>query len=189
MPDSIVNQTMDGLLDSIDFRPSIRARRLSVAVYPDGRVAVTVPPRASDRAIACFLAEHRAWIERQLAAAAKRPDCVPLPGGRRDYLRHKERCRAFVHACLRHHNQAHGFTWNRISIKNLSSRWGSCSESRNLNYNYKVVHLPGDLAEYIVVHELCHLGEMNHSPAFWRLVARTVPDHRQRRKQLNRYLI
>jgi hypothetical protein len=45
------------------------------------------------------------------------------------------------------------------------------------------------LAEYIVVHELCHLGEMNHSPAFWRLVARTVPDHRQRRKQLNRYLI
>lgn len=180
---------MNDLLDKIDYRVSTRAKRLSVAVYPDGRVAVTVPPRASERSVARFLKEYRPWIEKQLAAAAKNPDCVPLPAGRRDYLRHKERCRAFVQACLLHHNQAHGFTWNRVSIKNLSSRWGSCSENNNLNYNYKIVHLPGDLAEYIVVHELCHLGEMNHSPSFWRLVAKTVPDHRARRKQLNRYLI
>ena len=72
----------------------------------------------------------------------------------------------------------------RVAIRNQRSRWGSCSKQGNLNFNYKIALLPDALADYIVVHELCHLGEFNHSQAFWDLVAVAVPDHRERRAEL-----
>jgi predicted metal-dependent hydrolase len=174
---------------TVDLITSDRAKRITITVHPGGRVAVTVPRRASQRAVGAFLTEQRDWINRQLAKQTEKGPAVYLPAGRQDYLRHRERCRTFVHACLVRHNQIYGFKYQRVAIKNLSSRWGSCSESGNLNFNYKIVHLPGDLAEYIVVHELCHLGELNHSPRFWRLVSQTIPDYRDRRRQLNRYVI
>jgi len=71
----------------------------------------------------------------------------------------------------------------------LRSRWGSCSVSGNLNFNYKLIHLPEDIAEYIVAHELCHLAEFNHSKKFWELVSKTIPDHKLRRKRLKKYLM
>jgi predicted metal-dependent hydrolase len=69
------------------------------------------------------------------------------------------------------------------------SRWGSCSRKGNLNFNYKLIQLPQELADYIVVHELCHLKQFNHSHAFWNLIAETIPNHIELRKILkNQYI-
>jgi len=91
-----------------------------------------------------------------------------------------------VHARLSHYNAVYRLPLRKIFIKSLKSRWGSCSERGNLNFNYLIVFLPPEVQDYLIVHELCHLQEFNHSPAFWSLVARTVPDHRTRRQELRR---
>lgn len=165
-------------------RRSARARRLSVTVYPDLRVALTVPSRVSDAAAARFLAERRAWVESRLARFRALPPPLTPKGGRRDYLKMKEAARALVTERLRYFNQFYGFAWTRVTIRNQKSRWGSCSRRGGLSFNYRLAHLPLRLADYVVVHELCHLREMNHGPRFWALVGKALPDHEARRREL-----
>ncbi|MCL5125304.1 MAG: M48 family metallopeptidase [Deltaproteobacteria bacterium] len=74
--------------------------------------------------------------------------------------------------------------FNAINIKDQKTCWGSCSKRKNLNFNWRVVLLPDDLANYIVVHELCHLKEFNHSRRFWNLVASVLPNHSELTKDL-----
>ncbi len=107
-------------------------------------------------------------------------------GRRAEYIRYRDAARVLVHARLARFNQFYGFTLRKVFIKNLRSRWGSASERGNLNFNYKLVFLPPELADYVVVHELCHLGQFNHSPAFWALVGRTIPEYKLLRKVLRR---
>lgn len=80
-----------------------------------------------------------------------------------------------------------GVTYLRIAIRDQETRWGSCSAQGNLNYNWKLVLLPEELADYVVVHELAHRTEMNHSENFWRIVEMELPDYRQRRRRLRNY--
>ncbi len=105
-------------------------------------------------------------------------------GTRAHYAKHREAARALVHSRLAHYNQLYGYEFKKVFIRNTRSRWGSCSSKGNLNFNYRLALLPLALADYIVVHELCHLAEFNHSPQFWALVARAVPEHRVLRKAL-----
>ncbi|MDB9944485.1 M48 family metallopeptidase [bacterium] len=102
------------------------------------------------------------------------------------YLEHKELARALVHERLEYWNQLYQFEYNRVSIKNQKTCWGSCSEHGNLNFNYKVIFLPHALMDYIIVHELCHRAELNHSPAFWSHVERAIPEYREHRSHLKR---
>ncbi|TSC69693.1 MAG: hypothetical protein G01um101456_45 [Parcubacteria group bacterium Gr01-1014_56] len=104
--------------------------------------------------------------------------------GRAKYLAYKEAARALVHAKLAQFNAHYNFTLKKIFIKNHKSRWGSCSSRGNLNFNYKIVGLPPELQDYLVVHELCHLGAFNHSPEFWALVQQTTPSYKALRKRL-----
>ncbi|MBU0727650.1 M48 family metallopeptidase, partial [Patescibacteria group bacterium] len=71
------------------------------------------------------------------------------------------------------------------------SRWGSCSDRKNLNFNWKLIMAPIEIIDYVVVHEMCHLKQMNHSSKFWNLVAEKMPDYKELRKWLkdNRYLL
>ncbi len=104
----------------------------------------------------------------------------------RHYRAHRDEARAFVHDRVHYWNQHYGFEYKRISIRNQRTCWGSCSELKNLNFSYKLLFLPQHLADYVIVHELCHLAELNHSPRFWRLVAHTQPEYKQLRKELGR---
>ena len=100
------------------------------------------------------------------------------------YLKHKEEARTFISERLEYYSKIYGFGFNRVSIRNQRTRWGSCSIKGNLNFNYKLLMLPQHLANYIIIHELCHLKELNHSPRFWNLVAQTMPNYSEIKKEL-----
>jgi predicted metal-dependent hydrolase len=80
-----------------------------------------------------------------------------------------------------------GVKYNNIRIKNVKGHWGSCSIDRNLNFNYRLGMLPVELSDYVIIHELCHIIEMNHSDKFWNLVQTFVPDYKALRKELKTY--
>lgn len=126
---------------------------------------------------------------------------ISLPrGNKRGLLKYKEEAARLVKERLEFYNKTYNLLGrtpndvsrdtiplnrlNRITIRNTKSRWGSCSKKGNLNFNYRIVFLPPDLADYLVVHELCHLGEFNHSEKFWKLVSMAILDYKERRKEL-----
>lgn len=92
--------------------------------------------------------------------------------------------RDVVNERLNYFNQYYGLEWKRVAIRNQRRCWGSCTELGNLNFSYKILFLPAELRDYIIVHELCHLRELNHSKRFWNLVAETLPDYKERMKYL-----
>lgn len=84
-----------------------------------------------------------------------------------------------------------GEAFNGITIKNQKKRWGSCSSARNLNFNWRLMMAPPEVIDYVVVHELCHLKQMNHSKEFWHEVEKVLPDYKVRKRWLDengRYL-
>ena len=130
---------------------------------------------------------HSHWLLATVAKLELKKAKVLLPSGKREYTASKERARVFVRERILHWNRHFRFRVGRIAIRNQKSRWGSCSLSGNLNFNFKIIHLPQELADYIVVHELCHLGEMNHSRDFWTLVGKAIPHHRRIRRELTKF--
>jgi predicted metal-dependent hydrolase len=93
------------------------------------------------------------------------------------YLKHKEEARRVIMARLSHYAALYGYTWNRVAIRDQQRRWGSCSSKKNLNFNYKLIFLPKHLLDYVVIHELCHLVEMNHGKDFWDKVSVCCPNY------------
>ncbi len=85
---------------------------------------------------------------------------------------------------IKHFNSFYNFEISKVRIKNQKSRWGSCSSKKNLNFNYKVIFLRPELADYLIVHELCHLGELNHSKKFWALVQKIIPNYKKISREL-----
>tara|TARA_B100000508_G_C11463608_1_gene280418 strand:+ start:1093 stop:1521 length:429 start_codon:yes stop_codon:yes gene_type:complete len=95
------------------------------------------------------------------------------------YKEHKEAARELTLARLKHFNQHYQLEWNRVAIRNQRRCWGSCTSLKNLNFNYKILLLPPHLRDYIIVHELCHLAELNHGKRFWSLVEEQIPDYKK----------
>ena len=165
-------------------RVNARAKSLRLTIYPDLRVVVTMPRGFPQAHVKQFVVNNSAWIERRLASLQQSfPDKLP-PSSRQDYEKYKERARALVVWKIKQFNSFYGFTHGRVAIRNQSTRWGSCSRAGNLNFNYKIVLLSADLADYLIVHELCHLAEFNHSIKFWKLVSETISNYKLLRKQL-----
>lgn len=109
-----------------------------------------------------------------------------MRGRRSHYLRHKEAARAIVRARIAHYVACGEAAPKAVRIRNVRSRWGSCSQKGNLNFHYKIAFLPPHLVDYVVVHELCHLREFNHSVRFWALVEARLPDWKLRKRELMR---
>ncbi|MDD5433102.1 MAG: M48 family metallopeptidase [Candidatus Pacebacteria bacterium] len=109
---------------------------------------------------------------------------VSLRGTKKDYLKYKDQAMALAQNRIEYFNKIYGLKYNKINIKNQKTRWGSCSKKGNLNFNYKIALLPERLADYIIVHELCHLKEFNHGQKFWNLVAKAVPEYSKLKRGL-----
>lgn len=154
---------------------------------PGGEVVLTAPVSASARDIEVFARKYSAWIAR---AVARMRHLIALPGaGKRGYRMHKEDARAVISESVEAWSARLGYRYGRIAIKDTARTWGSCSHRGNLNFSYKLLFLPEELREYVIVHELCHLQEANHSPRFWKLVEAAMPEYAARRKELRRYIL
>src|SRR5690606_28631236 len=103
---------------------------------------------------------------------------------REHFEMHRELARELVHRKVAEWNEKYGFIVEQIRIKSMTSCWGSCSSKGNLSFNYKLLFLPERMIDYVIVHELCHLKEFNHSKKFWKLVEQTIPDHKKIKKEL-----
>lgn len=179
---------------------SKRTRQLRLTVLVDGGVVVTAPERLGlgfiERAIvskAKWILEKIEYFKSQMEKAGtygkvvlQRPR-ISRRQARAHYLEHKEVARKLVQEKVEKFNAVYNFRYNTISIKNTKSRWGSCSRKGNLNFNYRLALLPLRHAEYIVVHELCHLGEFNHSKKFWALVSKTIPEYDTIHREIRKY--
>ncbi|MSU73534.1 M48 family peptidase [Candidatus Kaiserbacteria bacterium] len=123
---------------------------------------------------------------RKVAKTAGR-EIIFIKRGEIDIL--KKRALALANVRCMHFAKYYGLTYKKISVRAQKSRWGSCSRAGNLSFNYKIAALPPHIADYIIVHELCHLAEMNHSSRFWALVARLIPSHKNLRRELRKVVI
>jgi predicted metal-dependent hydrolase len=166
-------------------RLSALARRITLRVRPGGEVLVSVPRRFAGRSVERFLRIQSAWLLNTYTKLRAIP-IQPKKEARREYLALREEARVFVHQRLEYYRHVYGYDFGRVSIRNQATRWGSCSRSGNLSFNYRLVQLPPNLADYIIVHELCHRKELNHSSAFWALVQKAVPNFKSLRVELRK---
>ena len=168
---------------------STRARRSRFTMHAGGELVVTAPVRVSlDRIEALVRAQER-WILRQRARQLARPvQVLPAVSDSQSYRTHKKNAEDVVRQHLATLTPTERLRPHTVTIKNHRTRWGSCSKQGNLNFNYRIAFLPFELARYIIVHEICHLYELNHSRAFWSHVARLIPDYRICRVRLREYI-
>ena len=100
------------------------------------------------------------------------------------YKKHRKYAEGFVRLRVRELSERYGFEYNKVVIRNQTTRWGSCSRKKNLSFNYKIIFLSPELQDYLILHELCHLKELNHSKRFWALMGQLIPKPKQMRKAL-----
>ena len=169
---------------NVTIRRHRRAKHLRIIVRGDGSVTLTLPLFISVRRGQKFLESKEEWIRERLRDFAMRSDTILRRGGAREYRDSRETARRFVEERLSYFQKFYKVTWKQVSIRNQKTRWGSCSRTGRLSFNYRLLLLPLHLADYVIVHELCHLLELNHSPRFWALVAKTAPEYQVLRKEL-----
>lgn len=168
-------------------RRSRRARHVRLGVTPDGNVTITLPFGVPDHLARRFVVQKQAWIEEKIRYFAQHSAAPLIRHSPSEYRKVKERAREVITAAVERYAKGFGFRYRSISIRNQSTRWGSCSKQGNLSFSYRLFFVPSEVRDYVVVHELCHLHEMNHSQAFWRLVERILPDYRERRAVLQKF--
>ena len=164
----------------------IRSKRKTVTIQikSDGRVVVRAPVRMSGAAIRQLLEEKSAWIEKHLAQIRRQNESAE-PAFSPEQLRQlAEAARQDLPRRAARFAPLVGVSYGRITIRAQKSRWGSCSTRGNLNFNCLLMLCPEEVRDYVVVHELCHRKEMNHSRRFWLELARVLPEYEQQRQWL-----
>ena len=155
----------------------IRSRRKTMAleITPQCAVRVRAPLGMPEEEIRRFVQEKSDWILKHLAVMEKKAEELEALADRACQVI-PERVRYFAPKV--------GVDYGMITIRNQKTRWGSCSARGNLNFNCLLMLAPSEVIDYVVVHELCHRKELNHSPRFWAEVARVLPDYKRQERWL-----
>jgi predicted metal-dependent hydrolase len=155
-----------------------RARRYLLRVDHDGRLRVTIPRGGSRREADAFARRHVAWVLHQRARLSNSAFSVDE--------RRALRAMALVELPFRLRELAveQGLAVSRISVRNQRTRWGSCGRDGHICLNWRLVVMPTWVRDYVIIHELMHLRRLDHSPAYWRMVAAACPTYRDARQWL-----
>lgn len=163
----------------------VRSNRKTTAIQINekGDIIVRSPYSVSRRKVEQMLREKQDWIEKHQKAIKEREN------SRREITEQErregiERAKQILPARIQYYAKIMGVTYGRITLREQKTRWGSCSSEGNLNFNWKLALMPDEILDYVVVHELAHRMEMNHSDKFWKIVENVLPDYRERRKWL-----
>ena len=158
-------------------------RTISIQVNPDLTVTVRAPRRASRSDIERILSSKQGWIDKHIERIKK------LDAMNEDKQLNKlsdeelhelaQRALDYIPERVAYFAPIVGVSYGRITIRNQKTRWGSCSAKGNLNFNCYLMLAPGEVIDYVVVHELCHRKEMNHSRAFWSEVEKVLPEYKK----------
>ena len=193
-----------------------RRRTLTITVS-EGKVVVRAPLGASDELVGRFVAEKEGWILKKIEEQTGGEFADVMEGktllddgvrkpvkygaarseekGGEFFLKNEKAVRPFFEGtrCLFLPDEVFelsrrtGMMPADVSVRDFKARWGCCDADGRIRLNWRLVMLPPALREYVLIHELCHLKEMNHSAAFWKLVGKHCWDYRQRRRQLKKY--
>ncbi len=160
----------------------IRSSRktISLQLTPQGELIVRCPRRMPQGEVEAFVRSKAEWVEKHRARLA--PPQPRFTMEEINALAH--RAQATIPDRVAWFANRMGVTYGRITIRNQRSRWGSCSGTGNLNFNCLLMLTPSEVVDYVIVHELCHRKEMNHSPAFWAEVEKVLPAYQTQRKWL-----
>jgi predicted metal-dependent hydrolase len=164
-----------------------RARRYIIRVHDDGSLRVTVPRWGSRREAAEFVERERSWIEKQRERLARdrladRDRAARLPWTDPEVAREaKKRAALELPARLLLLAREHGLEFTKVSVRSQKRRWGSCSPNGHICLNWRLVMMPDAVRDYVLIHELMHLRRLDHSPAFWKLVAKACPGYQAHR--------
>ena len=159
----------------------VRSKRktLSIQITPAGEVILRCPSRMSRREAEAFLLSKRSWIEKHLSAMTP---VTPLTADELDWL--VDMAKEDLPPRVARLAAQMGISYGRITVRSQHTRWGSCSAQGNLNFNCLLMLCPEEVRDYVVIHELCHRLEMNHSVRFWAEMAKWCPDYARHRKWL-----
>ena len=165
-----------------------RRRTLGLEVKGDGTVNARVPMRAPREIVERFIEEHKEWILKKrcewgMNKAVDSSKILPAVGRKEG----KQKIKKLIEERVAYYARIMGVTYQRISMRNQKTRWGSCSTKGTLSFNWRLMLAPPAILDYVVVHELCHLTHMNHSPAFWQAVGQVCPDYKECHKWLREH--
>lgn len=168
----------------------IKSKRKTIAIHigEHGTVIVKSPYGVTKKQIESFINQKSAWIEkhRNMVLAAEEEQ-VDISDEERIYG--IEKAKELFPQRVAYYAEVMHISYGRIAIREQKTRWGSCSSKGNLNFNWKLILMPPDLLDYVVVHELAHRIEMNHSEKFWKVVESVMPDYKKRRELLKKWRI
>ena len=165
----------------------VRSKRKTYGIHvaTGGKVTVRIPLRGSEKFAISLAESKKNWI----ASCVLKLQNVPVqrektPSEKRLEAIYRKAAREYFPKRVSHYARMLGVTYGKISIRDQKTRWGSCSSEGNLSFNWRLILAPPDVLDYVVIHELCHRKEMNHSKEFWALVESLMPEYKERRKWL-----
>ncbi len=168
----------------------IRSKRktVGISIKPGGEIIIRAPRHLPRAAILSFAYGKADWI---LSSYEKQKNrAVPLTDAPKDAAtlalekRYRDAAKDYIPKRVEYYHEFTGGNYDKITIRDQKSRWGSCSSNGTLSFNYRLMLAPPRVLDYVVVHELCHLTHMNHSADFWNMVASILPDYKEYRKWL-----
>lgn len=171
----------------------IRSNRKTIALQIDKNLKLTVraPFRMTDNQIKDFLHEKTPWISKHMQEVAEKMKNIeehPVERMTTEEIRAlADKAVEYIPERVAYFAEQMQVSYGRITIRNQKTRWGSCSTQSNLNFNCLLMLTPPEVIDYVVVHELCHRKEMNHSPRFWKEVEAVLPNYREQKEWLKEH--
>ena len=165
-----------------------KRRTVGISVKPGGEIIIRAPKLLPQAAVLAFVYQKTDWI---LSAYNNQKDRIPQDNNiEKDAAtlalekRYRDAAREYIPKRVEYYHTLTGGSYEKITIRDQKTRWGSCSNNGTLSFNYRLMLAPPRVLDYVVVHELCHLTHMNHSREFWDMVASILPEYKEYRKWL-----
>lgn len=157
-------------------------KTVGLEITPRCEIIVRAPKRMGDREIAEFVSKYRGWIDKKLPEAEKRAEKSKAISEKEEELRRA--AREIIPPLVERYSKIMSLKPASVKITSAEKRFGSCSGKNALCFSWRLMAYPTEAVEYVVVHELAHIRHHNHSPAFYALIEKYMPDYRRRQKLL-----
>lgn len=160
-----------------------KRKTLCLQIKRDGRIIIRCPYRTSKKRIEEFFNSHLEWVQKKVEITQNR--MVPIDKLSDNEINDlKRKAREYIPKRVEYYSSIMGVTPSNVSINKAKSRFGSCNSKKRLNFSCNVMRYPYEAIDYVIVHELAHIKELNHSKKFWAIVASIMPDYKERQKIL-----